>query len=367
MQKFIPKNIIRADIDALTPYKPVAPFDVLAEELGIPPEKIVKLDANENPYGASPKARAAIANFPFTHIYPDPAARRLRAALSDFLAVPAENIIVGSGADEVIDMLLRLFINPGDAIINTPPTFGIYPIAGRLNRAQIIDVPRHPADFSLDIPAIEQAVADNPHAKVLFLTSPNNPDGSITPLADLKRLLALPVIVVWDEAYAEFCGQNTAPLTLEYPNLVVLRTFSKWAGLAGLRVGYGIFPAPIAEMMWRVKSPYNVNALAQEAALASLQDLDYLLDTVQKIVATRDEFQQQVKSIGWLKTYPSHSNFVLAKVGGGRTAEAVQEALKRQGILVRNYTPSGLHGHLRIAIGKPEDMKRLLDTLAEMP
>ncbi len=365
MKEFIAKNAVRSDINRLTPYKPVAPFDVLAEQLGIPVEEIVKLDANENPYGASPKARAAIANFKFTHIYPDPASRHLRAALSEFVSVPAENIVVGSGADEVIDMLLRLFINPGDAIINTPPTFGMYPINGRVNHAEIIDVPRH-ADFSLDVPGIEQAVADNPHAKVLFLTSPNNPDGGITPIETLYRLLKLPIIVVWDEAYAEFCGQNTAPLALEYSNLIVLRTFSKWAGLAGLRVGYGIFPTPIAEMMWRVKPPYNVNIVAQEAALASLADLDYLMETVAKIVATRDEFQQQAQTIGWLKTYPSHSNFVLAKVGGGRTAETVQETLKRQGILVRNYTPSGLHGHLRIAIGKPEDMARLLETLKAM-
>ncbi len=356
------RNFFRSDIDALTPYKSVAPFDVLAEELGIPAEKIVKLDANENPYGISPKARAAIASFPFTHIYPDPASRHLRGALSDYLSVPAENIIVGSGADEVIDMLLRLVIDPGDAIINTPPTFGIYPVNGRVNRAEIIDVPRH-TDFSLDAPAIERAVADNPRAKLLFLTSPNNPDGSVVPIETLERLLNLPVLVVWDEAYAEFCGQNTAPLTLEYPNLIVLRTFSKWAGLAGLRVGYGIFPAPIAKMMWRVKPPYNVNVLAQEAARASLADLDYLMDTVAKIIATRNEFQQQVKAIDWLSAYPSHSNFVLVKVGRGRTAEGVQTALMRQGILVRNYTPSGLHGHLRIAIGKPEDMARLVETL----
>ncbi len=365
MPTFIPENIFRSDVDELTPYKPVAPFDVLAEQLGIPVEKIVKLDANENPYGASPRVKAVLAQFPFPHIYPDPAARHLRDALSAYLSVPAEHIIIGSGGDEVIDMLLRLVINPGDAIINTPPTFGMYPINARLNRAEVIDVPRR-ADFSLDVPAIEQAVANNPRAKVLFLTSPNNPNGGITPMETLERLLRLPILIMWDEAYAEFCGQNTAPLVLKHPNLIVLRTFSKWAGLAGLRLGYGIFPAPIAEMMWRVKSPYNANVLAQEAALASLQDLDYLMDTVQKIIAARDQFLQDVTAIEWLHPYPSHSNFVLAKVGGGRTAEGVQNALKQQGILVRNYTPSGLRGHLRIGIGKPEDMKRLLDTLAKL-
>lgn len=365
MQKFIPENIFRNDVDALTPYKPVAPFDVLAKELGIPAEKIVKLDANENPYGASPRAKAVLAQFPFPHIYPDPAARHLRDALSAYLSVPAEHIIIGSGGDEVIDMLLRLVINPGDAIINTPPTFGMYPINARLNRAEVIDVPRR-ADFSLDVPAIEQAVVDNPRAKVLFLTSPNNPDGGITPMETLERLLRLPILIMWDEAYAEFCRQNTAPLVLKHPNLIVLRTFSKWAGLAGLRLGYGIFPTPIAEMMWRVKSPYNANALAQAAALASLQDLDYLMDTVQKIIAARDQFLQDVTTINWLHPYPSHSNFVLMRVGGGRTAEGVQAALKGQGILVRNYTPSGLHGHLRIGVGKPEDMQQLLHTLAKM-
>ncbi len=355
------KKLFRTDLDKLTPYKPILPFDVLSEQLGIPIDEIVKLDANENPYGASPRAKAAIANAEFIHIYPDPESRHLRQALSDYLDVPIENLLVGNGADELLDMIMRLFIDAGDAIINMPPTFGMYPIDARRNRAEIISVPRR-ADFSPDVPAIEKAVADNPRAKLLFVTSPNNPDGGIIAPETLARLLKLPLIIVLDEAYTEFSTQNFTHDVLAHPNLIVLRTFSKWAGLAGLRVGYGVFPLPIAEALWRIKEPYNMNVLAQKAAIASLEDLDYLMANVHRLIETREKFLADIQEISWLTPYPTQSNFVLLKVHG-HNPENVRQLLMKQGILLRNYNAYGLGGHLRVSMGKAQDMARLINTL----
>ena len=208
-----------------------------------PADQIVKLDANENPYGVLPVVTQALAGMPFAHIYPDPESRALRSALSAYHGLPADNILAGAGADELIDLILRLVIEPGDTIVNCPPTFGMYAFDADLNAAGVVQVPRR-SDFSLDIAAIEQAVITH-NPKLIFLASPNNPDGSLAPRPQVERLLSLPVLVVLDEAYIEFAGPGSSLLT-EVParqNLVVLRTFSKWAGLAGLRIGFGAFPS----------------------------------------------------------------------------------------------------------------------------
>ena len=199
------ESFIRPDIAAMKPYTPILPFEVLSQRLNRAPEAIVKLDANENPYGPSPKAREALANAAFLNIYPDPDNTFLREALAKFTGMPKERLFPGAGADELIDLVLRATITPGDVVINCPPSFGMYPFSADVNAAQLIEVPRR-ADFSLDVPAIEATVRSNPRAKVLFVCSPNNPDGSLISDEDLRRLLALPVLVVLDEAYVEFAS-----------------------------------------------------------------------------------------------------------------------------------------------------------------
>ena len=207
------ESFIRPDIAAMKPYTPILPFEVLSQRLNRAPEAIVKLDANENPYGPSPKAREALANAAFLNIYPDPDNTFLREALAKFTGMPKERLFPGAGADELIDLVLRATITPGDVVINCPPSFGMYPFSADVNAAQLIEVPRR-ADFCLDVPAIEAAVRSNPRAKVLFVCSPNNPDGSVISDEDLRRLLALPVLVVLDEAYVEF----TSPRYIESPD-----------------------------------------------------------------------------------------------------------------------------------------------------
>jgi histidinol-phosphate aminotransferase len=368
-------SFIRPDIAAMKPYTPILPFEVLSQRLNRAPEAIVKLDANENPYGPSPKARAALANAAFLNIYPDPDNTFLREALARFTDMPKECLFPGAGADELIDLVLRATIRPGDVVINCPPSFGMYPFSSDVNGAQLIEVPRR-ADFSLDVSAIESAVRSNPRAKVLFLCSPNNPDGSVISDEDLRRLLALPVLVVLDEAYVEFTlppllilqergmGGEVGHIswTLDYPNLAVFRTFSKLAGLAGLRVGYGAFPDWLLPQLWKIKQPYNVNVAATLAAIASLEDSATLQTNLGKLIAERDRLSNELSKISFLQPYPSQSNFILCRVLD-RDARQLKFALEQEGILVRYFDKSGLHDCIRISVGKPEHTEALIEAL----
>lgn len=363
MNEFTITQLLRPDVATMEPYTPILPFEVLSEQLGYAPEEIVKLDANENPYGPSPRVREALATMSYPHIYPDPESRHLRRALVDYTGVPMDYLLVGHGADELIDLVMRLFIEPGDAVLNCPPTFGMYPFDAAVNGARVLSLPRR-ADFSLDMNAITAAVADQPRAKLLFVTSPNNPDGSLLGDDDLRRLLELPLVVVLDEAYVEFAGPGHSRIgwVPERDNLIVLRTFSKWAGLAGLRLGYGAFPLPVIEHLWKIKQPYNISVAAQVTGLASLADLDYLRSNVARIVAERERLMAALSQVPYLRPYPSHANFILCRVVG-RHARALKEALAARGILIRYYSSPGLADHVRFSVGTPEQTERLVAEL----
>jgi histidinol-phosphate aminotransferase len=359
-------SLIRPDIARMETYTPVKPFEALSREMGRKPADIIKLDANENPYGPSPAVISALRNYPWYHIYPDPQQTELRAALSDYVGVPSEYILPGHGADELIDYLCRVLLQPGDAVINCPPTFGMYDFDARLSFGRVIEVARR-GDFSLDVAGIEAAAAQaGGRAKILFLTSPNNPDGGLIPPDDLARLLALPLLVVVDEAYIEFSGaESVAPRVLQTPNLAVLRTFSKWAGLAGLRLGYGIFPLPLMAALWKFKQPYNVNVAATVAGLASLQDLPALRARIALLKQERDRLYNALQDIPYLRPFPSQANFVLSRVEG-RSAGDLHQQLFSEGVLVRYYDKPGLRDFIRISAGKPEQTDRLLTILRRL-
>jgi len=354
--------LIRPDVAGLQPYQPIYPFEVLAARLGRDPDAIVKLDANENPYGPSPRVRAALANLPYAHIYPDPESRVLRAALAEFTALPAGRLLAGAGADELIDLLMRLFLQPGDAVLDCPPSFGMYAFDAAVAGARLIAVPRRP-DLSLDLDAVEAAVHQH-GPKLLFVTSPNNPDGGWLPGADLERLLALPLLVVLDEAYVEFAAPQRSRIgwVMERDNLVVLRSFSKWAGLAGLRVGFGAFPAALMPHLWKIKQPYNVSAAASAAAVAALEDRAYREQAVARLIAERERLQQALAAIPYLHPYPSLANFILSRVDG-RDARQLKLALEAEGILVRHFDKPGLRDHIRVTVGKPEQTDALIAAL----
>ena len=350
----------------MPPYKPVQPFEVRAAELGRRADQILKLDANENPYGASPLARCALANLRYPHIYPDPESRALRRALAEFTGAPTKNLLVGAGADELIDLLSRVMLEPNDAVITLPPTFGMYSFDALLNAGSVIAVPRR--RFALDLTAIRQAIAEH-RPKILFIAAPNNPDGSLPPPEVLNALLDLPTLVVVDEAYIEFADDSlghTLSLIAEVPrreNLVVLRTFSKWGGLAGLRVGYGAFPNWLMPILWKAKQPYNVSVAAQEAALATLADLEERSLVVSHLRSERERLHRALQEIPYLEPYPSRANFILCRVVGCDAAALQRTLAEKHGILVRHFAKPGLEDHIRISVGKPRDTDRLIAAL----
>ena len=358
-------GLIRAHIRDMEAYQPVYPFEVVAQQLGRDPAEIVKLNANENPYGPDPAVLSALSDLEYTHIYPDPESNALREVLAKQLKVPMESLMVGAGADELIDLIMRLFLDPDDVLLNCPPTFGMYAFGAGVNNARLVEVPRR-EDFSLDLQGIEQAVKQH-NPKLVFLASPNNPDGGVLRQDVLERILALPLAVVVDEAYVQFAepGSSRLPAVFDHENLIVLQTFSKWAGLAGLRVGYGVFPAELMPYLWKIKQPYNVSIAGAAAALASLANIDALLENVHKLVSERQRLFEMLEEVPYLKPYPSQTNFILCQVVN-RPATNLKQALEEAGILVRYFNKPGLRDHIRISVGTPVHSDALLAALAAM-
>lgn len=359
-------------LERIAPYTPIEPYEVLSERLGFAPDELTKMDANENPYGVSPKTRKALAELSYPHIYPDPESRALRQALSDFSGVPVPYLMAGSGADELLDLILRAYLEPGEKVAICPPTFGMYSFDTLVNTGQVVETPRN-ADFSLDLPALLQTIKTE-QPKVLFVTRPNNPDGGMPSAEEMQALLDLPLLVVVDEAYIEFTtdgGRLGEKLSLireveKRSNLVVLRTFSKWAGLAGLRVGYGAFPQWLITALWKIKQPYNVNVAGTQAALASLADLDWLAGNAALLREERKRLFNTLQGISYLSPFSSETNFILCRVSG-RSAAELKNSLAQKGVLVRYYTSKGLSDCIRVSVGRPQDTDRLIKALEELP
>ncbi|XP_073308458.1 histidinol-phosphate aminotransferase, chloroplastic-like isoform X1 [Primulina huaijiensis] len=364
-------SFIRPHLRKLSPYQPILPFEVLSLRLGRKPEDIVKLDANENPYGPPPEVFEVLGSMRFPYIYPDPQSRRLRAALAEDSGIEAEYILAGCGADELIDLIMRCVLDPGEKIVDCPPTFTMYEFDASVNDAIVIKafscfaVPRK-SDFSLDVKRIAEVV-EQEKPKCIFLTSPNNPDGSIIDDETLKKILNLPILVVLDEAYIEFSGlESRMGWVKKYENLIVLRTFSKRAALAGLRVGYGAFPLSIIEYLWRAKQPYNVSVAAEIAACAALQNPAYLENVKVALVQERDRLFKLLKEVPFLNPYPSHSNFILCEVKSDMDAKKLKEDLAKMGVMIRHYSNKELAGYVRVSVGKPEHTDVLMECLKRL-
>lgn len=355
VQKLIRKHVF--DVD---PYVPVVPIEVLAEKYGISLHKVIKLDANENPYGCSQRIIQAIADYKYYNIYPDTAHIQLRSILEKYVGVEAKNIVFGSGSDELIDLILRLFIEPGDKVINCIPTFGMYSFSTAVNGGKVISLKRN-EDYSIDISKVVKSIDDR--TKLIFIATPNNPTGNVTPREDIITLIKSEIIVVIDEAYYEFCGITVADLVNKYQNLIVLRTFSKWAGLAGLRVGYALINSKILEYFNRIRPPYSVNAAAIVAVKEALADLDTIKAQIQLIITERERLFNKLQQVKFLEPYSSKSNFILCKVIG-ENARDLKEKLARQGIFIRYFDTPLLQNMIRISVGKPEHTDRLLEAIS---
>jgi len=349
-------------IRGLDVYQGVEPVEVMAERAGIPPEKIIRLNGNENPYGPSPSVAKALAEFPNFNHYPDPEQRQLRQALSGYVGVDPERIIAGNGSDELIDMLFRMFIGPGDNIINLTPTFGMYSLGAEICGGKAVSVPRD-TDFEIDLESVKLAIT--PRTKAIVVCSPNNPTGNMPTEAEVRALLDTGILVIVDEAYYEFSGQTLMPLLDEYPNLVVLRTFSKWAGLAGLRIGLGAMHPDLARTMMSVKPPYNVNLAAETALIASLEDMPALLERVNAIVAERERMYGLLSAIPTVKPYPSQANFILCELPEG-SGQRVFEGLCNRGIFLRHWNNPRLKDCIRTSVGFPEENDAVAAALTEL-
>ncbi len=354
-------RLIRPHLKDIQTYDAVEPPELIARRAGIPESDIVKLNGNENPYGCSPKVADAVANAP-VHIYPDPLQQRVRRALSEYTGVAPDEIIAGAGGDELIDLLFRLFMNPGDKVLDFDPTFGMYSFCARVAGGSVELVQRDDM-FELDLDAARSAIDTN--TKIVFVASPNNPTGNLASEAQILELLDTGRIVVVDEAYYEFCGWTVAGLIGQHENLVVLRTMSKWAGLAGLRIGYGIMNPKLVQHIIDIKQPYNISVAAEAALLASLEDMPSLQKNVAKIVDERERMAALLDEIAGITPWPSAGNFILCRLEAGR-AIPVFEALAMRGIVVRKFGSERLRDFLRVGIGTPEQTDAFIAALREV-
>ncbi len=349
-------------LDRLEPYHP-PDLDTVAQEAGVNRNDLIRLVANENPFGPSPLVADTLASFDQIQFHPD--YRPLREAVARYAGLPLSHLVLSNGADEMIDLLIRLFVEPGEAVVICPPTFSMYELYARVNRCRVLWAPCC-EDLSLDPGGIERVVQrSDGEARVLFVVSPGNPSGLAVPLETIERLLELPLLVVVDEAYIEFGGESAVSLLPRHDNLGILRTFSKWAGLAGLRLGYGLLTPRLADFVERIRPPYNVNAAAVAAALATFEDLDAVQANVARLIEERQRLRDLLGAIDWLEPLPSQTNFVLTRVKG-RDPGSVVDHLAQSGILVRGLSDPQVADCVRITVGRPEQNDALIDALRRM-
>lgn len=358
--------LIRPSLASVQPYVPGRPLAELRRELGDVP--ITKLASNEGPYPPFPLAIDAIQRAAAEqNLYPDPGAWAVRDALAERHGFPAERIVVGNGMDSLIKVLCMTFLDPGDEIVMCWPSFVSYRQGATVEAATWTPVPLDPGG-AYDLDALAAAVT--PATKIVVVVSPNNPTGGVVSDADLRRFLdALPphVLPVLDEAYFEYLppgSHDGMALLREGRYLVVMRTFSKAYGLAGLRVGWMAGPEGIAEAMSPVRNAFDVNAVAQAAAVASLEDAPaHLPQRIAEASAERERMAEGLRALG-LEPLPSSANFLFVDVGDAE-AKAIDAALTQRGVIVRPTAGFGAHGGLRITVGLPEQTDRLLVAMAE--
>ncbi len=355
---------VRPELDCIAEYIPGESLETFSARTGIPLHQLVKLNSNESPYSPVPEVLQALSNYTNYNIYPDTNSTALRTALSKYTGLDPEFIVVGHGSSELIYLLWQIFLSPGDTIICCPPTFSFYTTCATLCNASVLEVPRTSA-YELDIEAILAAI--RPSTKLIVLCSPNNPTGNLVREEDVLALLDTGHIVVVDEAYVEFSQrpQGMAHLVAKYPNLVVLRTFSKWAGLAGLRIGYGLFPAWIAHYVRRAQNPFEVNMAGHIAAILTLNNLDYVQNNVRRIINEREQLFKVLAQQPYLVPVPSEGNFILAHLRDGTiTIEKLRATVESHGILLRYFQSASLRNSVRVTVGLPEHTARLAQALA---
>ncbi len=360
MKLRVPEHIQR-----IAPYVPGKPIEELEREYGI--RDSIKLASNENPLGPSPGAVAAIqkavANL---HRYPDGGGYVLVRRLGQHLNVRPDQIVLGNGSDDIISMLSRVFLGPGDEVMMPKSAFLMYEIMAHCDGGACVHVPLK--ELGIDLAAMAERLT--PETQIIFLTHPNNPTGAPLYREEFEAFLdRVPrdVIVVVDEAYIEFLRAENCVNGLDYIDgekpVVVLRTFSKAYGLAGLRIGYGVMPARVAEVLNRIRQPFNTSLLAQAGAAAALDDVEFLEKTVRLVHEGLDYLHEKLSRLG-LKSYPSQANFLMFR--SPMPADDLFEAMLRKGVIVRSMRSYGFLDHIRVNVGLPEENRRFIRTLEEI-
>jgi len=358
-----PSVLSPAYVRDIAPYVPGKPVEELAREYGLAEKDIVKLASNENPRGPSPRVRQAIADaVAGITRYPDGNGFALKTALAARFGVEREQVVLGNGSNDILELATQAFLRPGDEAVYSQHAFAVYPLATQARGATGVPVPARELGHDLD--AMRAAIT--PRTRIVFVANPNNPTGTwLSPDAVKAFVDSVPrnVLIVLDEAYNEYLRpthrSDTASWIAEHPNLVISRTFSKAYGLAGLRVGYGLMDIAVADMLNRVRQPFNVNSVAQAAALAALADESYVEESAQLNLAGLEQLMRGLDELG-IAYVPSHGNFLLVRIGDAAT---VYGKLLRTGVIVRPVANYGLPEHLRVTVGLEEENRRFLSAL----
>ncbi len=358
------ENIARKNILAINPYKPGKPITEVARELGL--KKIIKLASNESPLGPSPRAKEAIrAAIKDLSLYPEGSGRLLRQALARQYKVEPDNVILGNGSNEIIELVLRAFLNEGEEVITSQSSFLVYPLATQVCNGRLIETPMK--YYTYDLEAIVAKITKQ--TKLILIANPNNPTGTMVDKKAVDRFMKkVPahVVVAFDEAYGEFTDPKQFPQTLAYIRegrpVIMLRTFSKIYGLAGVRIGYGIASGEFTGLLHKVRQPFNVNSLAQVAAEAALSDEDYRHQMISLVNEGKNYLYKEFYKLGVFYV-PSATNFVLANVGDGNK---VFEQLLRKGIIVREMSGYKLPEFIRVTVGKPSQNRKFIKALHEV-
>jgi histidinol-phosphate aminotransferase len=345
----------------LVAYEPGKPVEELAREMGLEPSQIIKLASNENPLGPSPAALQAMREtLERSHFYPDGGAWALRNAIAEKLDLKRENVILGNGSNEIIEFIGHAFLKPGDEVVTAGHAFAVYSLMAQLFGGKTVEVPD--PGFTHDLEAMLAAIT--PRTRQLFIANPNNPTGTLVGQEAIDRFMErVPdhVLVIFDEAYFEFL--DNPPDVLRYVredrNVVVMRTFSKIQGLANLRIGYGLAPARIAEVLQKTRQPFNANGIAQAGALAGLRDEEHMRRTRELTHEGRNYLEAEFTKLG-LTFVPSVANFVLVQVGDG---DAVFKALLKRGVIVRAMRSYKLPEWIRVSVGTMEQNRRFMEEL----
>jgi histidinol-phosphate aminotransferase len=348
----------------IAPYVPGKPVEELAREYGLAERDIVKLASNENPRGPSPRVREAIADAAAGVMrYPDGNGFALKTALATRFGVEREQVVLGNGSNDILELATQAFLRPGDEAVYSQHAFAVYPLATQARGATGVAVPAR--DLGHDLDAMRAAITQR--TRIVFVANPNNPTGTwLAPEAMKSFVVALPqdVLIVLDEAYNEYLPtthrSDTASWIADHANLVISRTFSKAYGLAGLRVGYGLMNIAVADMLNRVRQPFNVNSIAQAAALAALADAAYMEESARLNFAGLEQLMRGLDALG-IGYVPSHGNFLLVRIGVD--AAKVYDSLLRKGVIVRPVANYGLPEHLRVTVGLEEENRRFLSAL----